>query len=387
MEDVMKKRILMGILVVAAAAGLIVSISGCRWVLSLAPPRGYVVDALTGDPIANATVYLNGRTQIVPPDATNKNQDYAAEIADAQYTTTTNDDGYYIFDDFERGSFILTASFTGYGFTQQIVDIGGTAQYLPNIAAVPDDGNLRIITMWNPDFKDVDVYLTCYVDYDTDGGSPAAFSDNYQIDLSNDFTPESTNIAQRQTVYYLNRTTTPDDVVTLDEDNFGDTAAGQIPGGPETLTIEYIPGATNGAGTVTSISSADTEWSGLAAGNYYWAGVMEFYVDAYHRTVSDSPTPDDSQLSTASGENAADVKTFVMLGTTQLGYYELPSFTDISSASMLRINTFLKDDSSYTNVFQIVPDIRIMPDKETTAFRSLVGTTGGPIVAEVPGRN
>ncbi len=384
----MKKRILLGTIVVLAAMGIVFGVGSCSIFQYLAAPQGYVVDALTGDPIQNANVTLTARTQAVAPLATDKERQDAAAVEAQNFSATTDASGYYTFTDVEYGSYVLTAEKSGQGFTRQIVEVAGAAQYLPNIGGVADDGKLRIITMWNPDFKDVDVYLTYYTNFNDYGGSPEAFTDSYQINSTGDagFVPENvdTTSTYRERIFWNNMDSSDlyngEPVVSLDVDNRGGTD--EMAGGPETISITYIPYAyTFGSGTATTIDSTASAWSGLPVGTYEWAGAMEFYVDAY--SASSSTAADDGTLSTTDGANSADVIVFVMLGVNQLGSYALPNFTTIENASMIRINTFLENDTDSTNHFQIVPDIRVIQEND---FRALGMEESGIIHVELPGR-
>ncbi|TFG60639.1 MAG: carboxypeptidase regulatory-like domain-containing protein [Spirochaetales bacterium] len=388
----MKRNLILKLALLALSVFLIVGVTSCDFFSKLfsllAAPQGYVVVAQTGVGLANATVTLTPKAQIVPPQSDSKTQEKIAtnEAARVVLTATTDADGYYTFADVDFGNYVLTATATGYGCTKQIVNVSGLAQYLPSVAALPDDSQLRIVTMWSPDFKDIDVAITYDASYAD--GSVAAFTDNYQTSTATaGFTPESGATGREKVFYGLTGSTDKADgvsVVSLDIDNRG--RATDIAGGPETITIKYIPDAVTPVGTSFTVDDAHALWSKLpvdATNSYSWCGAMEFYVDAYSR--SSDTTADDATLVTADGSADAALVVYVMKGKDMLGAYTLPEFTVIDSASILRINTFLLSDATGTQVFQIIPDIRIMNGQ--SSFRDLGMPEDGIIVVSSPGRN
>jgi hypothetical protein len=380
MEENMRKRIIVGSLVLIGALTLVFSMGGCDLFGYWGSPQGYVIDGTSGEGVKNVTVKLIPR-EMVPPDELSDTEKDDFENADderQEFSTTTDSDGYYTFTDYEEGSYILTAEKDDYGFTQHIVEVSGLAQYMPNIAAIgEDDENIRLVMMWNQQYADVDMHIT-YPKPTSDPTLGATFSNDtdknhYVIDNSTDaydgFYPEDNT--DRERLYWDNKDSTDEydggPTVFLDVDNRG--KGDDLPGGPETVTIRYIPfvpdSLTNNG---FSVNSSD-HWTKLPkddSNQYFWGGVMELYADSFNESGGGSS--DDSTLVTSDGKTGADVVVHVLQGTDYLGTYSLPQFTEVDRASLVRINCFFLDDADWTNVFQILPDTRITPVFRTSAM-------------------
>ena len=378
----MKKRILVASMVLIGALALVFSMGGCDLFSYLNSPQGYVIDGTTGEGVKNVTVQLIPREMVAPDELSDTEKDdfESADDDRQEYATTTDSDGYYTFTDYEQGSYILTAKKDDYGFTKHIVEVSGLAQYMPNIAAIgEDDSNLRLVMMWNQQYADVDMHIT-YPKPSIDPTLGPAFSNDtnknhYVVNTTgayDGFYPEDNT--KRERLYWDNKESTDteggDPTVYLDVDNRGGSS--DLPGGPETVTIRYIPFIPDALTSNGFTVSSSDHWTKLPKKDdpYYWAGVMELYADSFNESGGGSS--DDSTLVTSDGKTGADVVVHVLQGTDYLGTYSLPQFTEVDRASLVRINCFYLDDASTasggTNVFQILPDTRITPVFRTNAM-------------------
>ncbi|MBE3065492.1 MAG: carboxypeptidase regulatory-like domain-containing protein [Spirochaetes bacterium] len=334
----MKKVLLCMGAVLCVVAALFLGLSGCRLI---AATDGYVIDAKTGEGIAGATVIMD-----------------SLDSAD-KFETGTDADGYYLFDSYKQGRYELTASLTGKIFTKQVVEVTGIAQTLPNIGGFKTTNDLTIVVFWDRDFADVDAYMTAPdLNY---GPAAVVSSDFYSGTASNaKFFPGA---AGRPKVYY----DTPilgagDGDITLDVDNQGQTD--QQKGGPETITVAWIPFPAIYTGS--NIYTADAgDPSKLPAGNYNWVGVLEYYLDAFTSTNTSATGPGtyeaDAMLASVGGvTKTANPVVYVFVNGAQAARYTLPQFTDIKTASVLRVNMFV--DSDNAQWFQILPDTKAYKD-------------------------
>lgn len=327
----MNKKAKTGILALISATIILLAMSCENLTITITGtnPNGYVYDTNTGSALSGATVSLSG-------------------IGNTRsYTDTTNSSGYYSFSsNVEYGKYEITATKTGYTFIKQIVEVSSDSA-LPNIGGFDStstaSSTLTIITFWDRNFKDVDAHLS----YPDSAKGRATFSNtDFYTPIgspSTGFAPATTG---RTFIYHANPTETD---AQLDVDNKGD--AGDPPGGPETVTITGITSYYSAYdGTNIYASSGSSDPSGLPAGNYTCIGIMEYYLNA---------PGTDKYLSSASNSNVADPKVYVFSGTTQIGSYSLPKYTDLKSASVLRINTFVSSSAYY---YQILPDIKLESD-------------------------
>jgi hypothetical protein len=381
------RKILWIILVV----GLVFTLAGCEWLgallAAMAAPQGYVLNAKTGAGISDVSMTM---TYLDTPAE--------GEEAPGPFIAVSGTDGYYTFLDVAYGTYELTASKSGYVFVKQVVSVSGLAQYLPDMIGFEYDEstdalNISLILMWDADFNDVDAHLT-YPNGDPTPDDLVAlpFTDvydetialdwNYLGAVTDGFFPEYSNGLVDSTqegdadyddyrveIYYGNPDSlyevdlTPDDTtddvavpaVSLDVDD----TDGQ---GPETITIAGIPfedwledsstqgGAYTGLPEVTGDSC------------YAWVGVMEYYINAYESGKADSAGDYLSQVDT--GESA-DAVLYVMQGNTLMGIYTVPTYTNIETASVVKINMFWEYDAEadvWYEFFQIAPDLRILQD-------------------------
>lgn len=344
----LKKPALLLIVVAASFA-----MAGCDWLLeevssALAAPQGYVYDVSTGEPIVGATVRLIDTNGTVA------------------YTDTSSATGYFTFSDVEYGTFELTATATGYAFTKKKVEVSGLSQWLPNVGGyVPGDEVFRIVVFWDRDFADVDSYLSMPAGYPGSAAVDPADFYTTTTSITDGFFPSDTAYS-RNFIYHSNQqiidgsdgTTV---LAELDVDNVGDDS--DQPGGPETMSVYYVPydyGSFTYPSTTYTPVAADR--SGLDITNSYaWVGTMEYWLDAWASTNTNTsgPAADDPDAllssSTISG-NAANPTVYVFDGNgVQKGYFELPQYQDIETASVLRINMYF-DQNDY-EWFQFLPNI------------------------------
>ncbi len=320
------------------AAALLLSVSGCRLAQGA---DGYVIDAKTGLGIDAATVSLESIDEA----------DTFEAVSDAQ--------GHFVFGSDKRGRYELTARLPGKIFTKQVVEVTGMAQTLPNVGGFDSTQDLTIVVFWDRDFADVDAYMTAP---DSARGPAAVDSSDFYSTISSvstGFFPASTG---RSTVYYA----TPDlgsGDITLDIDNQGQTD--QQKGGPETITVAWIPFAYTYTSGGIEYTAVDGGPSRLPAGNYNWVGVLEYYLDAWAsvNTSADAAAPEEPNAMLASVDGVtktANPVVYVFANAAQVARYTLPQFTDIKTASVLRVNMFI--DSTSAEWFQILPDTRAYQD-------------------------
>lgn len=352
----MKRMLSAGVMFVVLGAALVLVLGGCRLFVKVGPD-GYVIDAKTGLAIDAASVTL---TKV---DGT------------AVYTETTDSSGYYSFSNYASGQFELTATKTGLAFTKQVVEITGIAQTLPNVGGFISTGDLTIIVFWDRGFADVDAHFTAPTA--APGTYPlvdaADFYTTSTVGVTTGFFPDTT--AGRNHLYW-EYPAVFGTYIKLDVDNMGGT--GDQPGGPETITVANIPYTANYSATNAYNVSSASDPSKLPVGDYSWAGVGEYYLNAYYSifTSAGSPTEEASaMLSSLDGvSKTANPVVYVFFGADQLARYTLPQFTDIKTAAVLRVNMFVKAGAPQTEWFQIIPDTRVYRDKDS--IKSLAGNDG-----------
>jgi hypothetical protein len=374
----MKKtsKLLRGLTLAALILGALAFV-GCELTITSTPltfgARGSVIDGDTGSGLGSVTVQLN-----------------ALEAGGENLSATTDSSGQYTFADIEPGEYELTASSSGLAFIKQRIQVSSAAesgQRLPNIVGY-DVGagkgqtgttDLKFIVVWDPNFMDVDGYMTF-----PDPGTASFSEQPINIDNYYDLTgvPDGfgpLNTTDRAQVFWNNKRTSAenDNNDPLIELNVDDTGDGEVDGGPETITVRGVPWSAS-LGT-----NVDRDGSALnfPEGKYYWTGVMEYYLDAFS---ADSDLERDSNAylgyTEVDGASWASPRVFVLQGDNQLGYYEIPEYTNIQKASVIRINTFFRDTPPDTSdgvgeeFFQILPDIRIV--QSGSDFRSASGNTG-----------
>jgi hypothetical protein len=284
------------------------------------------------------------------------------------FIATTSATGYYAFADVEYGKYELTASATGMTFTKQVVEVSGLNQTLPNIGGFATEKNtLSIIVLWDRDFEDVDAVLSF----------PKAAENYVTADGFYQILGSTRTTLGPGSGSYKDPSNEVTVLINKDIDNFGGTA--QMAGGPETFTVTYIP-LTAAASVYTEtdyVSTGAGDASKLPEGNYDYVGAMVYYLHAFNAdnpsTTTNGAKQDDALLSAADAKAlAANPVVYVFYGSTQLGRYTLPEYTDIQTASILRVNMYFDDANAQW--FQIVPEIGLA----TTTYK---GVTDSIIVA------
>ena len=418
----MNKKVKLGLALAALAIGLVLVISGCDLFAAAfsgeAQPYGKVINAKTGGGVAAVTVELAPVTQAASSDATKqeettKEQTKIAEEKAAEPTkflavTNTAGEFDWLTEDkaVPRGEYTLTASIAGntFVFLEKKVFINAVFPDLGTLLAIPaDNAGISFIMLWNTNFDDVDSYITFpRKNAETITGTAPTFTTPYDIPtagVTTGFTPElftTGNPARgsaREWVYYGIPSTASDssssfnsttfintlNLGTMDydanEDGTNDTylvsldTDATLGSGPETISVRAFPFLEDS----TDVSTTGGAATGLPAGSYTWVGVMEYYVDAYDSSWSDT-TNDRSEdyLSEVGTGNSADAVLWVIQGTSILGKYTVPDYTQIKTSSLVRINCFF--NSSDQEVYQLVPDIRVL--QSTSGIRSIDDNNG-----------
>jgi hypothetical protein len=301
------------------------------------------------------------------------------EAKTVQYTTTTDDDGEFSFNAVQPGIYTLNAELEGYAFitrevqvTKDTVDLGILVGF-----ASEDPFTVSLIVTWGSEFADVDAVLTVPSDADLNLASHDSVANNYDPAATTAPTfsepyAEPTATAgfypdgggSREIIFTRHKITanTLEDLlgagagtepaISLDRDDTDGV-------GPETISIRTIPypltpGSYSGFTISTANAGAPPEL--LPSGDYEWVGVLEYYVHAY---------ADNAQLADEGAPGGAEVVVYVIQGDSVKGRYILPDYTDIRTASILKINAFLrlppgKSSGQEEDFFQIVPDIRVV---------------------------
>jgi hypothetical protein len=397
MKNITKKKLIRGLIVTMLAVGLLVSLAGCELFFSvLTQPSGKVVDAKTGEGIELVKVTLTFDTTV----ASEKDKENVSSTG--TYTAITTTTGAYSWanetDTVPYGTYTLSATKDGYVFFSREITISGLAPDLGTLIGLPatvGTTDISFILLWNDGFHDVDAYLT----YPkpgvpaTSGGVSPVFSDPYSAPTSNysswfspdTFTiPEAPAVPDRRKIYFSAPSTASDADVAdwnpvthvntlnkgtndFDSDSSGSNDTYKIEldvdaslgGGPESITVRTFPWAENGEGYNTTLLTG----TGLPSGSTYaWVGVMEYYISAFENDY-DSITATSDYLSTNNGTDvtSADAVLYVLQGTTILGKYTVPEYTNVKTASLVRVNCFWKNDGvTEKEFYQIVPDLRVL---------------------------
>jgi len=398
----MKKRILIGAIVIAAAALLIIGLGSCSLVVPTATPSGKVINGRSGDGLAGLTVQLSYVEQSSLDEDKNKelekqNDKVLSQGEDGVFKAYTAEGGVFDWGYNETetsvpyGEYLLTASDpnSGYIFIKQKVNINSAYPEftIVGLEADPGSDNISLVLMWNDSFADVDGHLT--IPASDQGGSylanfPASF-DPYSasgVTVPNGFAPETSATSSYYAndyagdrvrihhayVYSTNSASTYDsysnDTVASFDTHFAKLDLDDRDGaGPETITISgnwfSFFDETTAAVNTTAIDNYLPGFNHTT--DYQWEGVLEYYVYAF-ASDPDGATAETSYLSQADSGQSADAVLYVFQGDAMLGAYTVPTFTDLKAASLLRINCFWEwnaDDSNWYPFFYIVPDIKL----------------------------
>ncbi len=357
------KRKWLGVFIFALLVA--VAFSGCDILIaSLTSVNGTVVNArdtnLTG--LGGVTVTLTSKD------------------GSTTYSTTTSSDGSFVISNVDPGEYTVTATYLGWFFIPKDVFVGGMAQSLGNILGIELDSNsklsssaLSFVLVWNSTYMDVDGHLT-FAKGDENGDTADSVSSFSPFTKPNEdyssagagfgpgtggsrehirptFYEESLN-----TVYDVLGGDYPDDpAVTLDRDDMDGS-------GPEVITVRSIPYWPSSTSTSITpdgenfgnyLPKTDPEGNSVS---YYWVGVMEYYIDGWNETESESSRPNTGNLLSYTNGQTADAVVFVIKGSQLIGKFIVPTFANIRTADMVRVNMFVTS-TDYT-YFQIVPNIR-----------------------------
>jgi len=333
----MKKIVRIGAIALIAFA--VLGMSACEGILTLmASPTITVVDARTGNGISNVVVTLT-------PVVVEEGQDSATVRG------TSGSDGSVIFlDRVAYGTYSVTGTLSGYVFVPFETTIAGWSSALGRMYGVAtakggDDSAISIFLTWADNSKDVDAHFTYPADFDSSTTAAKvetwAGIDQAYYTLTDDGT--------RDHVYYADAyKNTTDDFAYLDVDDTNGE-------GPETITILGVNSAL-GSGTLTNVTSS-TPYLGsiLDAGDYYWMGAGEYYVDSW---------------TTGSTLEGQSVQVVITQGSSIKGIFNIPSNMNCDTVSLFRVHYFdSADHSSYHFVF--MPDVQELPDNDTTTYRSI----------------
>ncbi|GEM_PF-3915898 len=370
-----KKKLLLWILLVPLFLFVLFAFSGCEALIAaLTSVSGTVVDArdeaLSGVP--SVTVTLTAK------DGTLKG------------SAVTDSKGYFNISNVDPGEYTLQASASGWFFVPKDVFVGGMAQDLGKVLGIKLDSDTKLadsalsfVLIWNSQYMDVDGHLTFakgdglgYASNPISGIGPFTKpNEDYSSGVAG-FGPDSSSFREHiQPTFYESSTNTvssvmgtgfPDaSVVTLDRDDMDGS-------GPEVITVRSIPYWYTSPGTATTPDGVDTgnylpktDPDGTSV-TYYWVGVMEYYIDGWNETQSGASRPNTGNLLSYTDGNGADAVVFVIQGSNLIGKFVVPTFTNIRTADMVRVNLFITN-TNYT-YFQIVPNIRAIDYNDIKAI-------------------
>ncbi len=365
---------------------LVATLPGCEFLSALFAALysvdGQVVDARSTEAIPEG---VSGVSITLTAVAQNE------KGATPTYTGTTDANGKFFIADIESGTYDLVASKDGWFIPPQTVNVSGLAsgiEPIPAFELAPADAyGLSFILTWNESVDDLDIYLTFPT---TDTWPDGSLATPYD-----DFGTNGGKVFWNDKEYYS--TSLGYNVVYMDRDDRDGV-------GPETLTLVQIPHQTpTSAGFDTSSVNSINDANGLyaafgpdAPSTLSWMGAAALYLDAY--TTG-------SYLSSGEGSDSSDAVVYAIqtlpkdpanfnisntgayastdMEASLLGVYRLPDYTQMKSASVLRVNMFRDSTADVGEWFQIVPDIRVIPDG-TAGFLSTGNAS--PAIVGVRGR-
>ena len=378
----MKKRILIGALIVIVGIGLVFAMSGCDAIFEALVESASSVSGTVIDARSTAGETLGGLNLTL------------TSVTDGTYTkTTTTDstDGSFSFIDLdpEKSPYKITGSGdisgTTYTVIPQNVELDGLFKTLGNVPAlairVEDAENYAItyILMWPKNSADNDTDR----DYDLD------------LHLSFDVTAQSTNTfyyngdygnegtAGRDQVYFAEPSYSSGGTTYVEQDV--DSKLTNDAPGVETISFRDIPvGAasltdlTAGNGDNDSLRSLFEDIFGADYGPYKWAGYSKAYVDLYDT----DPTSEEAKLSDVSPklyviqsyfEATDDIKNQSTAKALLLGDFSIPDMDVKDAASLVRTDLFW-DTDGYP-AYLVMWDGEFYPDgpNEGYTFKTIDG--------------
>lgn len=283
---------------------------------------------------------FDARTAAAIPGATVSFKNASGTVVDSAVTDSS---GSYSISELTQGTYTIETSLTNYAFGPIQMEVAGESKTIPNIMGfslvglAPD--TITIVTTWDGAVvSDVDAAVTIPPEGLTGSDTFKA----YGAIGEDNFSPDETTVSGRSLVDYndVGQSSVRGVVIDIDAklENLGQK--------PRIETIS-LPGALTGSGgqTLNSLGGYSTP---LMVGDT-WRGVLQFYVDGSN-----------GDLVTTDG-GSASVKVYVFQDDIVLGVFDLPSFTKIERASVLRIHAF---DWGY----MIFPELKaVLP----TSYRSL----------------
>lgn len=376
----MKKRILIGALIVIVGIGLVFTMSSCDAIFqalveSASSVSGTVIDARDADASA-----LSGMSLTL------------TSVADSTYTQTetTSSDGSFRFDDLdpEKSPYNITGTGTKdsltYTLIKQTVKLDGLFKDLGNIPALAiraedaENYAFTYILMWPKEYEGTTYDLDLHMSFNATFNDPGITEWNLnQADAYYD------NEINRERVYYRSGyrqyPTSGDAKIILDVDSRADDT---LPG-VETISLRQIPAADPGSPYPISTGDVTTF---LGDYSYHWMGHADIYVNLYRwPSSSDYATPETAKLSDVdpvvyviqsyfdSDISEAD-KVQSNAKADLLGIFPLPDTNVNDSAKMLRTDMFYDDAGYMAYILSWDGEFLTGPDYDAYTFKSVVGS-------------
>ncbi|MBG56545.1 MAG: hypothetical protein CL935_05430 [Deltaproteobacteria bacterium] len=197
---------------------------------------GTVSDAVSGSAISGVTISirsgLNNRT---------------GSTVSGQ-TASTDSSGDYTLSSVDAANYTVEASKTGYitsYFNSSVC--GNVSNQNTNMSETLPSGAMRIVLTWNGT-EDFDSHLEIPVSDDNDTQSNSADGTHLWYGTNQASSVSYTGVATSDYHVYTDLYSSPQDYVTLDQDNTDGIVAGCSSGcGPETVTISKVRDSTNGS--------------------------------------------------------------------------------------------------------------------------------------------
>ena len=327
----MKKIVRIGAIALIAFAAI--GVMSCDVMLTLmASPTVSVIDARTGSGI-------NGVTVTLTPIAVEEDQ------TPQMITGLSGSSGSVVFTStVPYGTYSVSGTLAGYVFIPFEATIAGWSESLGKMFGVStnkgnDPNAVSIFLTWADNTNDIDAHFSYPSGFDTSlaaRGAWTATNAYYDFDEA------------RIIVKHNNKQTTSE-YASLDVDD----TSGE---GPETITLlGSQTGSVLSGSTFTVSSSTPYLGSVLTAGNYYWMGAGEYYLDAY---------------TTGTSLDTQDVRVVVTQGSSIKGIFTLPSNMTQETISLFRVQMFYSaDQNEYFMVF--MPDLRLVDG--TAGIKSIEG--------------
>lgn len=304
--------------------------------------------------------------------------------------TSQNDGTYSISNNVPYGTYVLTGSKDGFAFIDQRIELTPDNEDLPDLIGVPYDNeaDVSIVALWKSSFDNVDAYVTYPDAFDTD---PDGFKGEAELDTPNDtlddgggadpgfFVGDGTSDRERLSDFDAKYAS---DATFGNLNISGDTSTAAVGieriadqgSGPETVAIRAVP--IDWPGNV-NYDTPSTQQNLLPGGSdYAWVGVLQYYVYG--------ASGDLSVQGESAAESGADLNVYVTQGSSVLGRYRVPDFTNVEGASLIRIN-LLARESDGADFYQIVPDTHLVPEEDDGTFRPASSTSNGGVL-NIPGR-